>query len=67
MKEEDPRDMPEPLGKPVTITVFVDANHAGNVVTCRSHTGVLTLVQNTVTTAYCKKQIQLRARRMDLS
>ncbi len=33
MKEEDPHDMPEPLGKPVIISVFVDANHAGKVVT----------------------------------
>jgi hypothetical protein len=39
--------MPEPLGSPVTISVFVDANHAGNIVTCRSHTGILIYLQNT--------------------
>jgi len=29
--EELPPNMPEPCGKPVTISAFVDANHAGNV------------------------------------
>jgi hypothetical protein len=38
--------MPEPLGKPVDISCFVDANHAGNVITRRSHTGILIFVQN---------------------
>ena len=38
--------MPEPLGNPVQIYTFVDANHAGNLVTRRSHTGVLLFVQN---------------------
>jgi hypothetical protein len=33
LEEERPPKMPEPLGKPVTIHVFVDANHAGNDVT----------------------------------
>jgi hypothetical protein len=45
-EEELPPKMPEPLGKPVTIHVFVDANHAGNVVTRRSHTGILLFIQN---------------------
>jgi len=31
--EELPPNMPEPRGHPVTISAFVDANHAGNVVT----------------------------------
>ena len=38
--------MPEPLGRAVNIYTFVDANHAGNVVTRRSHTGILIFVQN---------------------
>ena len=29
-KEEDPQNMPKPLFNPVTITCFVDADHAGN-------------------------------------
>ena len=44
--EEDLPSMPEPLKKPVTLTAFVDADHAGNVVTIRSHTGILIFVQN---------------------
>ena len=36
IEEELPARMPEPLGNPVTISAFVDANHAGNVVTRRS-------------------------------
>ena len=46
LEEELPPRMPEPLGNPVNIHVFVDANHAGNVVTRRSHTGILAFVQN---------------------
>jgi hypothetical protein len=39
--------MPEPLANPVTfLHVFVDANHAGNVATQRSHTGILLFEQN---------------------
>jgi hypothetical protein len=38
--------MPEPLGNPVNIFAFVDTNHAGNVVTRRSHTGIIIFVQN---------------------
>jgi hypothetical protein len=46
LEEELPPKMPEPLGHPVHIYVFVDANHAGNLVTRRSHTGILLYVQN---------------------
>ena len=33
VEEELPAWMPELLGNPVTISAFVDVNHAGNVVT----------------------------------
>ena len=56
MKEEDPHDMPEPLGKPVIISAFVDANHAGNVVTRRSHTGIFIFLNNALIIAFSKKQ-----------
>jgi hypothetical protein len=46
LDEELPPRMPEPLGNAVNIHVFVDANHAGNFVTRRSHTGILAFVQN---------------------
>ena len=39
--ETDPPGMPRPLGKAVQLTMFVDADHAGNRVTRRSHTGIL--------------------------
>jgi hypothetical protein len=45
-EEELPPHMPEPLGYPVNIYTFVDANHAGNLVTQQSHTGILLFVQN---------------------
>jgi hypothetical protein len=37
--EELPPNMPEPRGQPVVGSCFVDANHAGNLITRRSHTG----------------------------
>ena len=48
--------MPEPLGKSVHTTCFVDADHAGNVVTFRSHTGVLIYVMNAPIICFSKKQ-----------
>jgi hypothetical protein len=45
-EEELPPHVPEPLGYPVNIYTFVDANHAGNLVSQRSHTGILLFVQN---------------------
>jgi hypothetical protein len=48
--------MPEPFGNPVTLHVFVDANHAGNVVTRRSHTGILLFVQNSPIQWLSKRQ-----------
>lgn len=48
--------MPEPRGHAVDITCFVDANHAGNLVTRRSHTGILIYVQNAPILWFSKKQ-----------
>jgi hypothetical protein len=48
--------MPTPLGKPVCISCFVDANHAGNVITRRSHTGILIYVQNAPIIWFSKRQ-----------
>jgi len=55
-REEIPRNRPRPLGNPVRINCFVDANHAGNVATRRSHTGVLIMVQNAPIIWYSKRQ-----------
>ena len=35
-KEEDPLNMPPPLGRAVSMTAFIDADHGNNVVTRRS-------------------------------
>jgi hypothetical protein len=56
VEEEMPPKMPEPLGSPVTISVFVDANHAGNIVTRRSHTGILIYLQNTPIIWHSRRQ-----------
>jgi hypothetical protein len=40
-KEQVPSNAPEPRGHPVQINGFVDADHAGNHITRRSHTGIL--------------------------
>jgi hypothetical protein len=54
--EEKSNDMPTPLGLPVNIACFVDANHAGNVITRRSHTGIIIFIQNAPIIWYSKKQ-----------
>ena len=43
-KDELPHNMPEPLGEPVDINTFVDANHAGKIVTRKYHTGIIIFV-----------------------
>ena len=48
--------MPQPKGNPVEITCFVDANHAGNVITRRSHTGIIIFVNNAPILYYSKRQ-----------
>jgi hypothetical protein len=54
--EELPPNMPEPKGQPVVVSCFVDANHAGNVITRRSHTGILIYVQNAPIIWFSKHQ-----------
>ena len=48
--------MPEPLGNPITMSCFVDSDHAGNKVTRRSHTGIFILLNNTPVVAFSKWQ-----------
>ena len=61
VKEEIPEDAPEPLGEPIKITAFVDADHAGNVVTRRSQTGYLIFCNNAPILWYSKKQNTVEA------
>jgi hypothetical protein len=48
--------MSEPLGNPVVIATYVDANHAGNLANKRSHTGILIYVNNALIHWYSKWQ-----------
>ena len=43
---ENPKDMPEPRGKKARIMAYVDADHAHDLVTRRSVTGILLYVNN---------------------
>ncbi len=54
--EEDPPNMPVPLGNVIQMSCFVDADHAGNKVTRRSHTGVFILLNNAPVIAFSKRQ-----------
>ena len=54
--EEDPPNMPVPLGNPVTMSCFVDADHAGNKVTRRSHTGIIIFLQQAPVQVFSKRQ-----------
>ena len=55
-KEEIPPNMPEPHGQSVQINCFVDADHAGDVVSRRSHTGILIYVNRAPIIWYSKRQ-----------
>ena len=61
VEEELPTKAPKPRGNPVTTSAFVDANHAGNVVTRRSHTGILIFVCNAPIIWFCKRQNTVEA------
>ena len=51
-----PHDMPEPLGEGVNISCFVDADHAGNKITRRSHTGIIIFLNSAPIIWYSKRQ-----------
>jgi hypothetical protein len=51
-----PPNAPEPRGHPVMITCFVDADHAGNLVTSRSHSGILIFCNKASIIWYSKRQ-----------
>ena len=56
VKEELPKDAPEPLGNYVTTTHYVDANLFHDILTGRSVTGILHLFNKTPMDWYSKKQ-----------
>jgi len=51
-----PHDCPEPLGKPVVMTTFVDANLYHDLINGKSVTGILHLFNQTVVDWFSKKQ-----------
>ena len=56
LKELIPEDAPEPLGKFVTLTHYVDANLMHDMMTGKSVTGILHLLNKTPIDWYSKKQ-----------
>ena len=56
VKEDIPDDMPEPKGKPVRLTCFVDANLMHDFITGRSATGILHLMNLTPIDWFSKRQ-----------
>ena len=54
--EAHPRKKLEPLGGSVTVWVFVDDNHEGNLENRRSHSGILIYVNNTLINFHSKRQ-----------
>ena len=56
VEEVLPKDAPEPLGKRVTSTCYVDANLHHDMITGRSVTGILHLLNKTPIQWYSKKQ-----------
>ena len=56
VKEQIPADAPEPLGKPVEMTSYIDSDHAGDKVTRRSRTGVFIFLNRALIVWYSKKQ-----------
>ena len=56
VSEPIPENMPLPQDLPVYTTCYIDADHAANEVTRRSHTGILLYVQNTLIQWFSKRQ-----------
>ena len=48
--------MPQPRGRSITTTTFVDASHAANKVTRRSHTGFIIFINRAPIIYYSKRQ-----------
>ena len=56
VKEEIPKDIPEPLGKRVIATSFIDANLLYDIATGKSVTAILHFVNTTPTDWFSKRQ-----------
>jgi hypothetical protein len=60
-KEAIPDNMPEPRGRSVTTTCFVDADHAGCRLTRRSHSGILIFVNRAHILWFSKRQVTVES------
>jgi len=67
VQEELPPNMPEARGKRVIISCFVDANHAGNMITRRSHTGVLIMYRMPQLFGFLRGRIQWSRQVLEVS
>ena len=52
-------NVPEPQGKKVDIHMFVDSNHSGDTVSCRSRSGFLICINTALVQWFSKKQSTL--------
>jgi hypothetical protein len=55
-EEDIPPAMPKPKGKPAQVTCYVDADHAHDVVTRKSVTGILIMINNMPIKRISKRQ-----------
>ena len=55
-EEMRPLNAPEPRGKSISSTCYTDADHAGNLMTRRSHSGIIIYLNNTPVIWYSKRQ-----------
>jgi hypothetical protein len=56
VEEALPPNMPAPLGNPVEMFCFVDSDHAGNLATRRSHSGIIIFLNKSPILCYSKRQ-----------
>ena len=55
-EEQLPPNMPEPRGNKAKLGCYVDADHAGNLMTRRSHSGIFLYMNNTPVIWFSKRQ-----------
>ena len=55
-EEPLPPNMPEPRGAPLRVGCYVDADHAGNLMTRRSHSGIFIYLNNAPIQWFSKRQ-----------
>jgi hypothetical protein len=59
--EDIPMNRPESRGNPVKVSLFSDADHAGNLLPRRSHTGLMIFLNNALVDWYSKGQVTVES------